>query len=186
MKLTLILALALPLMGQIVPTWADADGRATLGYCIAQPAPPDAERQIEAALKEWAKYVQIDFRRDMCYSDRTLTFSWVAAEHGCGVLGTLSADARSHAHWPAGASEEPIAGDVHFWVGREWTPTEIYIEALHEIGHALGLRHGRDPWGVMYDIASGALWLQRSDIEAVRRLYARRCFGVECAWGLNR
>lgn len=29
MKLTLILALALPLMGQIIPTWADADGKAT-------------------------------------------------------------------------------------------------------------------------------------------------------------
>lgn len=175
-----------PLMGQSVATWAGPDGKATLFYCISQPAPPDAETQIEAALQEWAKYVQVDFRPGACYGDRTLTFSWVAAEHGCGVLGTLSADTRSHAHWPAGASAEPLAGDVHFWSGRAWTPEEIYTDALHEIGHTLGLRHGEDRWGVMYDVASGALWLQRSDIDAIRRLYARRCHGIECAWGLNR
>jgi hypothetical protein len=163
------------------PTWADrTTGKATLGYCVQQPAPEDAEKQIEAALREWAKYAQLTFERGACYGDRTLTFAWVPADHGDW---SLNATNPAHAHLPPPAVPEPLAGDVHFWAGREWTPEEIYRTALHEIGHSLGLWEARE--GLM-DSERNLLWLQQSDIDAIRRLYARRCFGVECAWGLNR
>ena len=35
-------------------------------------------------------------------------------------------------------------------------------------------------------LALPLLWLQQSDIDAIRRLYARRRYQIECAWGLNR
>lgn len=167
------------------PTWADRQtGEASLDWCVVLPAPSDAEAQIEAALAEWAKYIQVEFRRGACYADRTLTFSWLPADHGDGTV--FSGYGIAHAFYPAGLSPEPEAGDVHFLRDHDWTPAELYLIALHEIGHALGLSHGRDPWGVMYGYTNGSLWLQQSDIDAIRRHYARRCYGVECAWGLNR
>lgn len=184
MRLTLILAFYLPLLSQpfayLNPTWADRQtGKATLGWCVSQPAPPDAERQIEAALAEWARYVQITFQRGACYGDRTLTFSWVADDHGDQTV--FRGREMAHAFWPPPLSDEPLAGDVHFRASVAWTARDIYLAALHEVGHALGLMHGRDPWGVMYSVTNGTLTLQRSDIEALRLHYARRCFGVECA-----
>jgi hypothetical protein len=170
------------------PTWADADGKATLNWCIAQPAPPDAEPQIEAALAEWAKYVQVTFARGTCGGDRTVTFSLVPRDHGDGY--PFHANELSHAFYPPPLFSEPLAGDVHINQDSDYdlaAPLAIYRLVLHEIGHALGLMDSDNP-GVMYRymLPSGPVWLQQGDIDAARRLYGRRCRGIECAWGLNR
>lgn len=177
-----------PLLGKqynySAPTWADRmTGRAELSWCVVQPAPPDAEPQIEAALAEWSKYVQITFRPGACYGDRTLTFSFVPDDHGDKTA--FRGRDMAHAFWPAPLSEEPMAGDIHFRASEDWSPLDIYLVALHEVGHALGIWDVRG--GVMDEVSWWRhLTLQTSDIEAARRHYARRCFGVECAWGLNR
>jgi predicted Zn-dependent protease len=184
MKLILILALALPLVAQqynfSAPTWADRQtGKATLYYCIVQPAPPDAEPQIEAALQEWSRYIQVTFTRGACYADRTLTFSWVSDDHapGCRFPGRQMA----HARFPPQIHPEPEAGDVHFRASEDWTPAlEIYTVALHEIGHALGV------WDVRGGVMDDSSWwrhltLQTGDIIEIRKHYAPRCYQIECA-----
>jgi predicted Zn-dependent protease len=183
MRLLLIAVLTLFSAGQRYsysnPTWAGADGKATLAWCVVRPYPFDAEQQVEAALAEWSRYVHVTFVRGACYGDRTLTFSWVPADHGDGAV--FGGYGIAHAFYPAPLHAEPNAGDVHFFSDYPWTPEEIYLVALHEVGHSLGLSHGRNPWGVMYGIENDSLWLQRSDVEAIRLHYARRCFEIECA-----
>lgn len=188
MNLALILALSLPLLGQSVATWAPEREPVTLSWCLAtlpaSPSEPEVRGAINEALREWSKYVQITFRPGKCGEWRTLTFSWLPAEHGDGY--PFGRYGFAHAFYPAGLSPEPAAGDVHFSRDERWTPGEIYLVSLHEIGHALGLMHGNNPWGVMYSVENGVERLQRSDIDAIRWRYAKRCFEVGCAWGLNK
>lgn len=182
MRLLLILALTLPLMGQSIATWAPEREPVTLRYCVAKSAPAGASKQIQAALKEWAKYTEIKFRAGKCGTARTLTFSWLPSEHGDGYPFIPSVYAHAfYPDWP-----EPLAGDVHFSTAETWTPARIYTIALHEIGHSLGLRDDFEGGGVMYPYPRGYLWLCASDIASVRKLYARRCYQIECAMRFER
>ena len=50
--------------------------------------------------------------------------------------------------------------------------SQIYIVALHEIGHALGLQHSNNPADVMYYVSGSQRMLTIGDLNAFKTLYA--------------
>ncbi len=48
---------------------------------------------------------------------------------------------------------------------------QIYMVALHEIGHALGLAHSNNSNDTMYYMQNGQLMLSTNDINAFKKLY---------------
>jgi predicted Zn-dependent protease len=184
MRLALLLALAMPLVGQF---WSPDREPITLKWCVsalpASPSEPEVRGAINEALREWSKYVEIKFRYGDCGAERTLTFSWATGDHACGW--PFQPESLAHAYWPPPWTDEPRAGDVHFNAALTWTAALIYRVALHEIGHALGVVDS-NVWYSVMRYEGNAERLAPSDIAAVRKLYGRRCFEIECAMRYDR
>ena len=78
-----------------------------------------------------------------------------------------------------GPGEYAISGDVHLDEEEDWTlsvnrkdGTNLLAVLIHEIGHALGLSHSKDPTSVMHPaFVSAKLDLNVDDIENVQILY---------------
>uniref|UniRef100_A0A0R3RZB7 ZnMc domain-containing protein n=1 Tax=Elaeophora elaphi TaxID=1147741 RepID=A0A0R3RZB7_9BILA len=74
----------------------------------------------------------------------------------------------------------PVEGIIHFDGSEYWsidgrTGLDLRYVALHEIGHALGLRHSKDPKAIMHPYYSDQLKegfkLGEDDILGIRKLY---------------
>ncbi|KAF7657401.1 hypothetical protein LDENG_00027870 [Lucifuga dentata] len=128
---------------------------------------------IESALSVWARASTLSFVRS---NTRTadIMVEFVTYEHGDlfpfdGPRGTLA-----HAFGPG----DGLGGDTHFDDAEYWTAGQtgynLYVVAAHEFGHALGLKHSRNPESVMYPTYSrprSANLLSREDIANINALY---------------
>lgn len=160
-----------------------------------QNAPNHADALVERAMKTWSDAAADRLRLERI-SEReiaALRVNFVAGDHVYG-------EARPVIDRESGAI---VGADVH--ISRDLASTGdqleqqiiLYLTALHEIGHALGLRHTDDFSTIMYsfrrpddgaryfgayrqrlrsasDIGSaGASGLAPADIDAIRALYGR-------------
>ena len=93
-------------------------------------------------------------------------------------IDNFSAGVAAHAFGPG---EYAISGDVHLDEEEDWTlsinrkdGTNLLAVLIHEIGHALGLSHSKDPTSVMHPaFVSAKLDLNVDDIEHVQILYGK-------------
>ncbi|KAJ8368811.1 hypothetical protein SKAU_G00088390 [Synaphobranchus kaupii] len=127
----------------------------TIRYRIAKYTPDLRREQVEnsfrMALKMWSDAAPLRFLKvDRGKADIMISFS--SRDHGDffpfdGPRGVLA-----HAFEPGG----DMGGDIHFDEDEIWTMGDrsygynLFTVAAHELGHALGLAHSRDPSALMY------------------------------------
>ncbi|MBY0506381.1 MAG: matrixin family metalloprotease [Bryobacteraceae bacterium] len=131
--------------------------------------------EIERALAEWSRVVQVSFRPGTgATANRNLHILFGTRAHGDSFPFTGASGVIAHAFFPSPPNPEPIAGDIHFnddMPFRIGADTDLFSVALHEIGHALGLAHMDTGNAVMYPYYRRYTALNPPDIAAIRQLY---------------
>lgn len=119
-----------------------------LTYAILGNGDPEIDREllaaVEAAAAAWSESEHVLFRATDAGEVASVTFSWERGQHaGCQPFGIDGSVAHTG---PMGA-----AMFVHLDAGRIWGEggESLFVAALHELGHVLGLGHSNDPESVM-------------------------------------
>ncbi|KAM9321163.1 stromelysin-1-like [Gastrophryne carolinensis] len=162
------------------PKWE----KTTLTYRIVNYTPDITQTEVDfavaQALRIWSEVTPLKFLQ--VYSGAAdIMISFGSTAHGDffpfdGPLGVLA-----HAFAPG----EEIGGDTHFDEDETWTlrgaGTNIFLVALHELGHALGLEHSRDERAIMYPTL-----LQNSAVDPTKfNLFSDDINGIQALYGAN-
>ncbi|MFD7909072.1 matrixin family metalloprotease, partial [Kitasatospora sp. NPDC059747] len=123
--------------------------------------PDQVETAIEGALSAWEVASQI-FTFKRVDSNGDLHFAFGAAELNSkfGV-----------AEGVVGSGHFPESGEVDFFSRAPWSSEKLTADAIHEIGHALGLTHSNNPDSVMYPSETGLLHVDAESQLSLHNLY---------------
>lgn len=137
------------------------------------------KRLITEACNEWAKYADLKFSevKDARIADIVISFEnpyHIEIDHAL-----MDESVLAHAFYPSIAGR--LAGDIHMNNRIKWDFDGIvpkrgfmsfYRVFLHELGHALGIKHSNDKNSVMTDAYHlNSIHLTDDDIHAVQSLY---------------
>ncbi|XP_072259108.1 stromelysin-1-like isoform X2 [Pyxicephalus adspersus] len=134
---------------------------------------------VAQALRIWSEATPLQFLQ-IFSGNADIMISFASKAHGDfipfdGPLGVLA-----HAYAPS----EDIGGDTHFDEDEQWTlsgkaGTNIFLVALHELGHALGLEHSQDQRAIMYPTL-----LDNSAVDPTKfKLYSDDIAGIQALYG---
>ncbi|KAG8452971.1 hypothetical protein GDO86_004686 [Hymenochirus boettgeri] len=136
--------------------------------------PLEVDQAIRNAFNPWSDVTPLSFIQ-LHSGTADIMVSFGAGEHGDffsfdGPSGTLA-----HAFLPG----QDIGGDVHFDEDETWTMDErahnLFTVAVHELGHALGLEHSRNPNDLMYPLYtyfnSDNFSLPDNDVREIQEIY---------------
>jgi len=178
-------------IGQIIATNGDGWdgpglGAATLNYVFqtvtAQLPAGVPQSEIERAMAEWAKVIQITWLPGTdSVGNRTVNILWATYDHGDGFPFDGPGGVAAHTFYPSPPNPEPLAGDMHFDDSESWhvgAEVDVFSVSLHELGHALGLGHSDNPNDVMYPYLKIVTGLADGDKTAILSLYAAQTGSV--------
>ncbi|KAJ3591132.1 hypothetical protein NHX12_009079 [Muraenolepis orangiensis] len=131
------------------PRWAKSVITYNIGRYTRDLPRGTVDSLVASALGVWARASGLTFVR-LYVPTADIMVEFVSREHGDlypfdGPRGTLA-----HAFGPGSG----MGGDTHFDDDEHWTAGgkgfNLYLVAAHEFGHALGLKHSRNPQSLMY------------------------------------
>jgi hypothetical protein len=135
----------------------------------------DEAATLQRAFDTWAQQVPLSFSQVATAANAHLTVAWETGDHGDGSpfdgSGSGGFNIFAHAFFPED-------GRIHFDEAETWAHThgsgnvDLESVALHEIGHALGLRHSGLSDAVMFfAINTQRRQLHEADIRGIKSLY---------------
>uniref|UniRef100_A0A8I5ZTA4 Matrix metallopeptidase 12 n=1 Tax=Rattus norvegicus TaxID=10116 RepID=A0A8I5ZTA4_RAT len=134
----------------------------------------DVDYIFQKAFQVWSDVTPLRFRK-IHKGEADITILFAFGDHGDfydfdGKGGTLA-----HAFYPGPG----IQGDAHFDEAETWTKsfqgTNLFLVAVHELGHSLGLPHSNNPKSIMYPtyryLHPNTFRLSADDIHSIQSLY---------------
>ncbi len=138
---------------------------------------------IQEAFDVWSELIPLTFSRTFTQASADFIVSWEVGDHGDGSpfdgSGSGGFNVFAHAFFPQD-------GRIHFDDAENWGDSralgpllmfllgkeDLLTTAIHEIGHALGLRHSGDDDAVMFFAINGKQHqLHEFDIRGIKSLY---------------
>lgn len=148
---------------------------------------------VRQAFDVWASVTPLTFTEVTGSADAVFLISWEVGDHGCGSPFDGPGHVLAHAFFPPPVNQHPgIAGDLHFDDQEVWATThggngegsiDLLSVAIHELGHALGLRHTNAPDAIMYPTYSGnRRTLAQDDIDGIQSIYGTPDTPKKASW----
>ena len=158
------------------PKWGSSGVMAaggTVTWAIDATVPLNFIPVLDSAFDDWSAYANIQFREVNDFQSAQIDITLGAIDGLGGVLGITS-------YRFSGATLN--SATVELDSGERWhssggriasnAGTDLFVVALHEIGHALGLDHYNAAPAIMNSVITPAVTdLRQSDIDGIRALY---------------
>lgn len=134
----------------------------------------DVDYAIKRAFQVWSDVTPLKFRKiNAGEADIMIRFAFGA--HGDWYPFDGKGGVIAHAFGPG----RNIGGDTHFDEAEIWTTkckgTNLFLVAVHELGHSLGLDHSRDRRAIMFPtyryVNPNTFQLSADDIRGIQSLY---------------
>jgi len=123
---------------------------------------------VQRAFDTWTAHIPLTVTRTFVRADADLVVDWVVGDHGDGSPFDGAGNILAHAFFPSD-------GRIHFDESETWSHSgtrDVETVALHEVGHALGLRHsGSSDAAMFFQINNEQRTLHEFDVRGIRSRY---------------
>uniref|UniRef100_A0A0K8R5N1 Putative macrophage metalloelast n=1 Tax=Ixodes ricinus TaxID=34613 RepID=A0A0K8R5N1_IXORI len=134
----------------------------------------DVDYTIQKAFQVWSNVTTLKFKR-VNTGEADIMIHFVLGAHGDFSPFDGRGGVAAHAYGPGPG----IGGDAHFDEAEFWTKnyrgTNLFLVAVHEFGHSLGLGHSNDRKAIMFPTLSyvdlNSFPLSPDDIRGIQSLY---------------
>ena len=138
-------------------------------------------QQIDPAFKVYKKHSALKLKKVKPNEPCDIKISFCEQDYGDGFPFHGAGGVLAHEFYPGPG----IAGDLHFDAEEDWTDQEtppghnLFVVAVHEIGHCLGLTHSQSADSIMHPTYKHELSkqsldvLSQDDIERIQKGYEK-------------